>query len=242
MLGRSHSTSGAVLALAAEPLLASAGVPLTGWSILVLAISAAGGAMLPDFDHRQATIAHSLGPVTKLLAIGIEKVSGGHRNGTHSLLGLAVTTVIAWGVVQFGGWPLAIWLGFLFAVALAGLQMKFTPRSVILHTLLCLAGGWWLMTSALKASFPFDATIWGVAIGYLAHLFGDALTIQGVPFLLPINKTRFKVAAITTGQFAERFIIGPLLGLCAVGLTIWALARHHVIPSAWVATVASWMP
>lgn len=58
-----------------------------------------------------------LGPVTKLLAIGIEKVSGGHRNGTHSLLDLAVTTAIAYGLVQFGGWPLAIWLGFLLAVA-----------------------------------------------------------------------------------------------------------------------------
>lgn len=98
------------------------------------------------------------------------------------------------------------------------------------------------MTSALRASFPFQATVWGVAIGYLAHLLGDALTIQSVPFLLPINKTRFKVAAITTGQFTERVIIGPLLGLCAVGLTIWVLVRHHVIPGTWVATVAPWMP
>src|SRR4051794_40111136 len=56
---------------------------------------AAGAALVPDADHRHATIAHSLPPLSNVLCIQIGKVSGGHRHGTHSILGLAVFVAIA---------------------------------------------------------------------------------------------------------------------------------------------------
>lgn len=225
MLGRTHATSGVVVALACVPFLNHVALPwlhlapITGWAVPVLAVSAAGGAMLPDLDHQDATIAQSLGPVTKGLAMGVGAVSGGHRNGTHSLLGVAVFTAAAWGLARVGGWPLGIWLGFLFAIALTALQLPLV-RNVWIHTLLCLniGAGFVLLTTQVR--LPIVATIVGVFVGAVAHLFGDMLTIEGCPLLWPFNKTRFHVLSLTTGHFGERVIVGPLLGVVAIVQTL----------------------
>ena len=225
MLGRTHATSAVVLALAGVPFLNHVALPwlhlapITGWAVPVLAVSAAGGAMLPDLDHRDATIAHSLGAVTRGLAVGGGAVSGGHRHGTHSLLGVAVFTVAAWGLARAGGWPLGIWLGFLFAIALTALQIPLV-RNVWIHTLLCLSIGAGFVLLATQITLPALATVMGVSIGAVAHLLGDMLTIEGCPLLWPFTKTRFHVLSLTTGHFTERVIVGPLLGVVAVVQTL----------------------
>lgn len=215
VMARTHATSGAVLALAVAPALTHYGVPATGRSVAFMALAAAGGAMLPDFDHVHATIAHSLGPVTKAIAQLIASISGGHRQGTHSLAGIAAFTAFAWWMIELGGWPAGIWLGFLAAVGLAGLQVRFSKSSIVLHTILCLALGYWLISSSLSGLVPLDLTVWGVGIGATAHLLGDTFTRQGVPWLLPLSTTRFKLANLTTDHFTERVIVGPTLGITA---------------------------
>ena len=59
-----------------------------------MVVAACGAAMLSDFDHYHATIAQSLGPVTKLLARVVGWCFGGHRNGTHSFFGILFFTVL----------------------------------------------------------------------------------------------------------------------------------------------------
>lgn len=225
MMGRTHATTGVALALASVPPLTSLGLMGSVWSIPLLVAAAAGGAMMPDFDHRKATIAQSLGPLTMALAKVVEKASGGHRNGTHSFFGAGVFTAFTALVVSSGmiagdqTWarvPAGVWCGFLFAVGLAGLQIRFSKRSIILHTLLSLAGGIALVAIAAdpRADVPLWLIVWGFAIGYLAHLLaGDILTKEGVPLLWPANKTRFHVASFTTGQFFEKVVLSTILAV-----------------------------
>ena len=97
----------------------------------------AGAALLPDADHRRATIAHSLPPVSNAICAGIGEVSGGHRNGTHSLLGIAAFTLLAWvlglwtmensrfGIIYPGAGLLAVLL-----VSFALKALKFIPDTM----------------------------------------------------------------------------------------------------------------
>ena len=65
-------------------------------AVLTGAIICAGAALLPDIDHHNASIAHSLPPFTMVLARFFQSVPGGHRNGTHSLLGIVFFGIVAW--------------------------------------------------------------------------------------------------------------------------------------------------
>jgi membrane-bound metal-dependent hydrolase YbcI (DUF457 family) len=99
MLGRTHVLSAAVVFLAAAPLLHTTPAGTVGGT----AVAAAAG-LLPDLDHPNSTIAHTLGPITGVLARVVARLSGGHRHGTHSLIGVtAFTLLTAWIV---GRWHL----------------------------------------------------------------------------------------------------------------------------------------
>ncbi len=173
-----------------------------------------------DFDHPHATIAQSLGPVTKLLARGIGLVFGGHRNGTHSLLGLALFTAGTWFRVRLGGWYTGVWSGFLLAVGSAALHLKFTKGSAIVHTLVCLVGSVLLVLSATKWQVPFDLLTWGVGIGYFSHAIvpTDALTKEGCPWFWPFWKYRFHLANLTTDHLGENAVVFPLLLVTLLGI------------------------
>lgn len=62
---------------------------------LLVAVTTAGAAMISDWDHPRATVVHALPPVTEWMSRGIRHVAGGHRRGTHSLVGIAAFTAIA---------------------------------------------------------------------------------------------------------------------------------------------------
>src|SRR5260370_41948110 len=84
MLGRDHALSGALAFTAVAPLLHVTGVHLaTG-----IALSAGAG-VLPDLDEPGSTIARTFGFLTGAFAWIVHKISGGHRKGTHSLIGVA---------------------------------------------------------------------------------------------------------------------------------------------------------
>lgn len=204
MMGRTHALSGAVAALAALPAVNSAAdvvgaAPVHGpVAVAVLTVAAAGGAMLPDFDHHHATIAQSVGPITKVVAGAVGAISGGHRNGTHSFVGIAAFTALTWALGTSGGIVYGLWMAFLFAVAAAALRLDMV-RATIVHTLLCLAVGAGLVAATATTFVPVAAATAGVAIGSAAHIAGDMLTRQGCPLLWPVVKTRFRVLALTTG-------------------------------------------
>jgi membrane-bound metal-dependent hydrolase YbcI (DUF457 family) len=91
MLGRTHALSGAVVG-AAVGLTAT---HLTPGPLAVGVVLTAGAAVLPDIDHPDATCARSFGFITQAFAWVIEHVSGGHRHGTHSLVGIAAFSAAA---------------------------------------------------------------------------------------------------------------------------------------------------
>jgi membrane-bound metal-dependent hydrolase YbcI (DUF457 family) len=96
MLGRDHALSGALAFTAVAPLLHVTGVHLATGIALT-----AGAGVLPDLDEPGSTIARTFGFLTGAFAWIVHKISGGHRKGTHSLIGVAVMAVAS---LAAGSW------------------------------------------------------------------------------------------------------------------------------------------
>lgn len=192
MMGPSHAVTGA-----AAWLLIAGSVPSTlglipdvdGPALGVGLIVAAGAALLPDIDHRNGTIAHSLPPISTVAARVTEKISGGHRKGTHSLLGLVVATVAAMAAAMFaipvGGYGTYFVGAGMSAVLLASFAIR--AMDLVNGRLAT-----WLVSVALAllvTIFGADNWAWfpaAVAVGYAAHLVGDLITVGGIPITWPI--------------------------------------------------------
>ncbi|TLK49759.1 metal-dependent hydrolase [Glutamicibacter sp. V16R2B1] len=198
MMGGHHAMSGAAAWLAITtqvdlgPVNLGLGLfEMNQWETLAGAIVCAGAAMLPDADHPSATIARSLPPISNLVTRLVCTISGGHRNGTHSLLGVGAFALLAWvldkwsihtaglGVVYPGAAVFAVLL-----ISFAVKTMKFMPA--LLCWVIALAGAAFVgMNAPDERSWFFLAVVLGAGV----HLLGDMLTIGGVNLLWPI---RFK--------------------------------------------------
>lgn len=92
------------VAVAAAPVITSHAqlAPVTAAPLLALvtvgALPVMGAALIPDVDHTNGTIAHSMGSVTKLVTKVVSVISGGHRQATHGLWFWLVTTLAAFSV------------------------------------------------------------------------------------------------------------------------------------------------
>jgi len=91
MLARDHALSGALVFTAVAPVL-----HVSGPALLAGAVFTAGAATAPDIDEHGSTISRTLGFFTETVSWLVHKISGGHRKGTHSILGVAVFTFAAW--------------------------------------------------------------------------------------------------------------------------------------------------
>jgi len=170
-------------------------------AVVMGALVCAGAALLPDADHHNATIAHALPPFSTWLARGIGRLSGGHRHGTHSLLGILVFTLLSavpqvflW-VLDAGRLAAPSWLAFAVAhlwpalcsvvlVAFAAKVLRFLPDGARKFP--------WVLGGAagvlVAASSPAD-TWWfplAVGVGVVVHLVGDLLTVGGVNLVWPL--------------------------------------------------------
>lgn len=198
MMGGSHALTGAAawVAVTSTAPYTLGWAPLSPTGILVGSIVAAGAALVPDADHHNATIAHSLpslGPIpspTKALAVGIGSISGGHRHGTHSIVGtlafgfvaalanLAIFPSERFGSINVGGGLVALLL-----IAFAAKALK-------------LSRGGWLSTWGLAAVGASAVTLfapaeWGwlplaMIVGVVVHILGDMLTVGGCPIFFPL--------------------------------------------------------
>lgn len=92
MMGRTHALTGAA-AFTAAAIPTGRVVPLHPAEIVLGAVVTAGAAVLPDLDHPGAGVSRTFGPFTRAAARLVGWVSGGHRNGTHSLAGVAVAAL-----------------------------------------------------------------------------------------------------------------------------------------------------
>lgn len=193
MMGGHHAISGAAAWLAltgsasiGDRALGAGALDLTGPEVLAGAVVASGAALLPDIDHPSATIARSAGTASKLAASAVSSVAG-HRGATHTLLAVAVFTLL--GALATGlGWtweaPVVgqVQVGAVIVVtvlcAFAVRAMKLA-RGLLLHWLVGLAAGLLTGTAAPETSAWLPV---GIGLGALVHLLGDLVTTDGLPF------------------------------------------------------------
>jgi len=233
MLGHDHALSGALAFAAAAPLLHVSGAHLAAAMALT-----AGAGVLPDVDEPGSTIARTFGFLTGAFAWIVHKISGGHRKGTHSLLGVALMTAAAvaaasWQAGARAAWPHSWWhlvpagfiLGLLFSAGLRALRIGGHHGDAIGLALaaLVLWKGWGAPGQVpVLARVPVLAVC--VALGMLAHIAGDMCTHDGCPLLYPLSRHEFGLLPqpirITTNKLAEHWIVSPLL-LVGLAYFLW---------------------
>lgn len=225
MLGRSHVATGAAGFLAVvAPAYALTGNALTPGEVACGTLVAAGAALLPDLDHPKATVSRAMGPISWFASRVISKLSGGHRNGTHSLLALGLVGAGATFVAASGSLIGAFLLCFLCVSLVARLFLDgFNDVTSAMVAAVVSAG-----LLAITPTFGWLPV--AIAGGYALHLAGDAITKEGVPLAWPLSKTRFRFGLVRTGGRLERYIsIGA-------GVAVAALSWSMVLAPAIAAT------
>ena len=167
-------------------------IPVSPSGVLAGAIVTAGAALLPDADHRNATIAHSLPPLSNVVCTEVGKVSGGHRHGTHSVIGVAVFVLLAWlagkwtmplepfGMIFPGAGLLSVLL-----VSFAAKALKFIPDTMRKFP--------WVVGLAVGVFITFFAPQeqdWfplAMGVGVIMHIVGDMLTTGGCNLIWPLK-------------------------------------------------------
>jgi len=219
-MGTTHAYSGAVTFLAIAPLVGATSQYTPGQVAVGVGV-AAGGAMLPDLDQRGATISRSLGPVTNTLAWVVGKVSGGHRNGTHSLLGIAAAVALTSLVCSFGGFAEAFTLWLLWGIGMraCGVQVPFSNAATVAVNAVAVAVG---VTIVYVVGVDVGNVLpTAVGLGCAVHIVGDMLTKEGCPLLWPISPRRYSITGFRTGGPVEKWLVAPALVVAFVGLLCW---------------------
>lgn len=210
MLGRTHALLAACVYMSAAPL-----VGVDGVDLVVGTLVCAGAGVAPDLDHPSSSMTNALGVIGRPVSSLVSAVSGGHRAGTHSLVGSLIATAGAWwlAMVSPSMWPLAIVAAFLASVALPLLAVQLRRGTAASAGLLVGIATGWAVIAAVGGGvwFPF-----AVAVGWTLHwLPGDMITPQGVPVAWPLSKRRVSLALLVTGSRKEAVL--------AAGLAVWAV-------------------
>ena len=177
-------------------------------------------ALAPDLDACHSTEARSFGPVTGAFAWVVEHVSGGHRHGTHSAVGVAAFTAVAWLACLFRHtWPGRIVLGIILAAGFASAMDALRIGGRAGNGLACAGAALMTWSGYGLALVPVAA-----ALGASTHLAGDCLTRCGCPLAWPATMREFHLLPrslrFTTGTWPEHLIVTPLL-LAALGYLLW---------------------
>jgi membrane-bound metal-dependent hydrolase YbcI (DUF457 family) len=247
--GKTHA------AIAADVTLVGAGLafpalhlslPAAGAALATVAVLAYGAGPLNDIDLPGSTVSRSMGLLTRLFHALVVRVAGGHRHGTHSLVGVAVFT----GLMEAGVWYRHDWLGriwlwiFLTLILSSGLStlnvswkdrcFEFAGRHRDVLGGMAAAGmiatGWGLQWAA-----------GAVAIGMTAHIAADSYTNEGCPWLWPLSDRKFylvwpgKLRFREAGEFETR-VLWPVLIVVTAYLVLVrtgvVLPGAHYLPDA----------
>lgn len=245
MKGAHHALCGAAawVAVASTAPLTLGWYPVGPLGVVAGALVCAGAALAPDADHHDATIAHSLPPVSQWVCDAVGAVSGGHRNGTHSVLGVAALVGIAWAAGKVTATTSALGDLAVGAGVMSLLLVAFATRALGLGRGRLQA---WALAVALAGFVTVVApTGWdwlpvAVGTGAAVHVLGDMLTGGGVPLLWPWEPrpprwwtrtpglrdvwTRggnFAVPLLgTTGSRRERLVAVPLTAYATYGVVV----------------------
>lgn len=211
MMGRTHALTGVAGAIGVTYL-----VPISVPGAIAGTLICAGAALVPDIDHKDATITKTFGPVTKIISVGVRKISGGHRFGTHSLVGIAGIGALAHYGVQHRYTVLgASVLCFLICLAVGG-AVRLLRIPGLLDDLIPIP-----ITIAIVTltHISLDLVPFALMLGCLIHVLGDVATRSGCPVWWPFSMKRIKLDLFTTNGFAERWIITPaVIAIIFVGI------------------------
>lgn len=217
MMGPTHLVvGGATFLFGVTPIMAATGHALTPGQCAAGAVVAAGAAMLPDLDHPHATVSQSLGPVTRGISRVVSALAGGHRNGTHSLLGLAAVTAGLLALVHTFDHLVVYFAVCLFCLSLVS-RIALEGHSWLTTTAVAAIGA----MAALAVSADFSWIVVAVAGGYASHMLADALTQEGIPPLWPLSKWRFSIPLVRTDSGRERIVVIATSLACVWGA--WAI-------------------
>lgn len=209
MLGHSHALSGGVTGLAAGLIMH---MPLAHTA--ALAGFTAGMALLPDLDKCGSSPARSLGLLSEAVAWIFGKISGGHRHATHSILGIAGFTGLAWLSAHFrADWGGKAGLALLMTLSVAGgLEALHLARGHLADVIGIGVAAWEVWYGYGLSLIPL-----AVLIGCATHIVGDMLTDSGCMLGFPWLRHRFHLLpeplAFTTGTRPEILIVDPILTL-----------------------------
>jgi membrane-bound metal-dependent hydrolase YbcI (DUF457 family) len=217
MLGHSHALSGGVTGLGAGIFL-QLSLPQTA----ALAGFTAGMALLPDLDKCGSSPARSLGFLSEAIAWIIGRISGGHRHATHSILGVALFTGLAWLSCDYRhDWEGKAGLALLMTLSVAGgLEALHIARSHAADVIGIAVASWEVWFGYGLRLIPF-----AVLLGCCTHIAGDMLTDSGCMLGFPVWRHRFHLLpeplAFTTGTRPELLIVDPVLSGALLVLAGW---------------------
>lgn len=230
MLGRQHA-----LAAVLSGVGVAACIPSAPWPIRTLVVVVTGGAgLLPDLDTPQGTAARSLGPVTRLLAVAVDRGSlaiyhatretgdsatrrSGHRLATHTVPAcvLAGLLVAVLGLVS----PVALVVACAVLGGLLALGLRQAGFALAVSTGVL---AWWALDS--HSSWWWAVPV-AVTVGCLCHLVADAMTATGIPALWPLASKgeRWRMVTLpvtfTAGDHVETALVAPTL-ILAVAVSV----------------------
>lgn len=177
-MGRHHGLFGAVVFFGAEVALGH-----TQQLGVLVASSAicAGAAMAPDLDEPDSSVAHACEPFSGAVSWVVARIAGGHRQATHSLLGVGVSVGLCYLALDYRLAAAGLF-GFFILVAWRGLS-PYGTRHFVVSLLVATGAGLAVALSGMAVGFLPVA----VGVGYSVHLLGDMATVGGVPLLWPLK-------------------------------------------------------
>lgn len=229
MLGRDHALLGAVGYLVVAPL---AFPHLSPDELGVGCLTSAAFALLPDIDEPGSTVSRKLGPISRAISEVTNKVAGGHRQATHSLLFVALVGVTTWLAYQHR-LALAIVVALSSLLVFRMLLPRFIryalPAAIATTAVTGLAALWAWHTPTGSAAWFLLAT----AGGCFWHLVGDTLTVEGVPYLWTpgvhkLQELRASVPLVGHCGSTRETVVG--VGLSAA--LLWMAASLVLVPLA----------
>jgi membrane-bound metal-dependent hydrolase YbcI (DUF457 family) len=219
MLGHSHALSGAATGAAAGEFV----LHLSHVGTFEFAAFIAGMALLCDLDKCGSCPARCLGILSEGVAWVIGKLSGGHRHLTHSILGIAIFTGLAWASCHYRhDWAGRIGLGLLITLCVSGgLEALHITRGTTADVL-----GIAVAAAVVMLGLGLTLIPLAVAIGCSVHILGDMCTDSGCMLAYPLSKHRFHLLPgplqFTTGTGPELFGVDPVLTGMLLALGGWA--------------------
>lgn len=193
-------------------------------------VIASGASVLPDLDHPDARASEHFGLITKILSKTTNKVAGGHRMATHTILFGLVLGLFTWSLrfwpEQVGVWPAAIVSGMCcsFGLALVGPSLGFRIPEWV-NWASALGAGYWVWLRYIDWQL-YNLLPWIAVYGVLIHVLCDAVTKGGVPLFWPISDKRIALGIFRVGGTGEQ--IATVVGIVGFIGALWYASANVV--------------